>query len=223
MPRGADYYKPYCLACEPADACSFCFRQRVTTEHRLPLERAANALIATHVGLTPRELARLVAKYARSDAYARELNALVLGGVASEAELCDAHQRAHDLMAKERADAKRRVKAAEAALAEGRESSQREIAGLRAQLAELRRELEDEDASDEEREGELKQLRRENRKLQRLLDGKSAACVALEEELAKLREELARLKAELQALGGERDAGSARSSGCATRSPSCSG
>ena len=82
-------------------------------------------------------------------------------------------------MAKERADAKRRVKAAEAALAEGRESSQREIAGLRAQLAELRRELEDEDASDEEREGELKQLRRENRKLQRLLDGKSAACVAM--------------------------------------------
>ena len=115
VPRGIDYVRDYCLTCTSAeiDNCGFCLRSRLSTQHRMSIDRFSSCLMRTDPGLTARALARSVARYARSDRYATECNAQMLG-VAKTAELCDVHSAQQSAHAREHTEWAKKVKALEA-------------------------------------------------------------------------------------------------------------
>ena len=107
VPAAKDYLRSYCKACtfEELDVCPWCFRRKLSHQHRFPIERVAAALLASRPALSsePRQLVSILARYARNDEFAHKLN-YDLGWKDSEASLCDPHQIRHEAWLKERED-----------------------------------------------------------------------------------------------------------------------
>jgi len=76
VPRGADYERSYCIACEAQEheTCPWCFRSKLTKHHRMPIEKIAALMLQMEPSLPPRQLVHNVARYARSDKYAESVH-----------------------------------------------------------------------------------------------------------------------------------------------------
>ena len=149
--------------------CAFCFRSKLTQQHRVPLERMASLALTLRPGLSGVQLVRMISRYARSDEFAAELNAkMALRGV-SAAELCAAHDRQFDAIRHERAEWAERVAAGERAFSRLLDDTRLKVGEARARVAHLERELEEEEIDDAEHEQALKQKIRETRRLARAI------------------------------------------------------
>ena len=76
VPHGADSLREYCGGCSfgDMDRCSFCNASKLSTAHRLQMERLTSLLLLSRPNTTGRDLGRALAHYARSDSYATLLN-----------------------------------------------------------------------------------------------------------------------------------------------------
>jgi len=94
VPRGHDSERPYCASCEFEDCrhCNFCLCSKVSKTHRMPLERFARLLLMLHPAISPQEMGREIARYARSDSIAKKLNG-ELGWSPGTKLFCDEHAR----------------------------------------------------------------------------------------------------------------------------------
>ena len=164
----------FCLACADDECftCTFCLKNKLTKVHRVPIEKAATLILQTlGKDLTPLRLARLLAKYARSDEFAAEINESFQSHGLSKAELCGHHEHQFEAFAVERAELLAKIRRGDQQLAAERDRRLRETKGLEGRLAKLEHELEDDELDDARRELALRMRARENLQLQKELDG----------------------------------------------------
>ena len=103
VPHNGDGQKEYCGACQFADTrrCTYCHQSKLSTAHRLPLDRLASLLMREDCNKATLEICRELALYARSDAHAAETN-LRLGFDVPERAMCDAHERERERLRRSR-------------------------------------------------------------------------------------------------------------------------
>ena len=170
--------------------CAFCFRSKLTQQHRVPLERMAALALALRPGLSGVQLVRMISRYARSDEFAAELNAkMALRGV-SAAELC-ARTTASSTRCGTSAEWAERVAAGERAFARLLDDTRLKVSEARARRPARAR------ARGGERSTTRSTSRRSSRRsARRRLAG---ALARRDEEIAQLRAQLAQQKARLDA------------------------
>ncbi|KAJ1456582.1 hypothetical protein M885DRAFT_563990 [Pelagophyceae sp. CCMP2097] len=97
VPRGRDYARAYCGACEAAERprCTFCGLRKLALWRRMPLVRVARSLLIAMPALSARDLAHDLARYAASDEACLETNR-ALGWSSHQIDLCEAHTSAKD-------------------------------------------------------------------------------------------------------------------------------
>ena len=103
VPHNGDARKEYCGACQFADTrrCTYCHQSKLSTAHRLPLDRLASLLMREDRAKATLEICRELALYARSDTHASETN-LRLGFDVPERAMCDAHERERERLRRSR-------------------------------------------------------------------------------------------------------------------------
>ena len=103
VPHNGDALHEYCGACQFADTrrCTYCHQSKLSTAHRLPLDRLASLLMREDCNKATLEICRDLALYARSDTHASETN-LRLGFDVPERAMCDAHERERERLRRSR-------------------------------------------------------------------------------------------------------------------------
>ena len=88
-----------CGACaaEQLPRCAYCLLPKHATVTRVPLAQLPRLLLAADPSMKAVELARRLAKYGRSDDYARELHSDQLGKALPEKDTCKRHKREYTL------------------------------------------------------------------------------------------------------------------------------
>ena len=103
VPHNGDALHEYCGACQFADTrrCTYCHQSKLSTAHRLPLDRLASLLMREDCNKATLEICRELALYARSDTHASETN-LRLGFDVPERAMCDAHSHERERLRRSR-------------------------------------------------------------------------------------------------------------------------